>query len=196
MADKENVSIVLLKQVPPSLKLPRLKIENVLSSIQKRGFEILEPRWVAISEKEANLLYPSSNEWLEVVGNKVLTNCQEGAIDPIKKFGTSNTIDLGLIAKKWITEYLTSMPLLALEITGKNGDTIQSFRDSLGGTDPSKAAEGTLRYEFRIPGESGVESVRKKRMLLNTAHASDSPKEAKREKGILWEAMVWNPEYE
>ena len=60
---------------------------------------------------------------------------------------------------------------LALIYEGE--DAVQKIRDVLGPTDPSKAPSGTIRREFGSD------------VMVNTAHASDSPENAKREMGIL-----------
>lgn len=52
-------------------------------------------------------------------------------------------------------------------------DAVQKIRTILGPTDPSKAPSGTIRREF---GQS---------MMINAAHASDSPENAKREMDII-----------
>lgn len=52
-------------------------------------------------------------------------------------------------------------------------DAVQKIRTILGPTDPSKAPSGTIRREF---GQT---------MMINAAHASDSPENAKREMDII-----------
>ena len=52
-------------------------------------------------------------------------------------------------------------------------DAVKKIRNVLGATDPSKAAPSTVRKEFG------------KDVLVNTAHASDSPENAVREMGII-----------
>ncbi len=52
-------------------------------------------------------------------------------------------------------------------------DAVKKIRDVLGPTDPTKAPAGTVRREF---GSN---------VMVNTAHASDSPDNAKREMGIV-----------
>ncbi|MDC7233110.1 MAG: nucleoside-diphosphate kinase [Spirochaetales bacterium] len=52
-------------------------------------------------------------------------------------------------------------------------DAVQKIRDVLGPTDPTKAPGGTIRREF---GHD---------VMVNTAHASDSPENAEREMGIV-----------
>lgn len=52
-------------------------------------------------------------------------------------------------------------------------DAVKKIRNVLGPTDPTKAPAGTVRREF---GSN---------VMVNTAHASDSPENAKREMGIV-----------
>ncbi len=52
-------------------------------------------------------------------------------------------------------------------------DAVRKIREVLGPTDPKKAGPGTIRREF---GQS---------VMVNAAHASDSPENAKREIGIV-----------
>ena len=52
-------------------------------------------------------------------------------------------------------------------------DAVKKIREVLGPTDPSKAPPGTIRAEF---GSN---------IMVNAAHASDSPKSAEREMGII-----------
>lgn len=52
-------------------------------------------------------------------------------------------------------------------------DAVRKIREVLGPTDPSKAPTGTIRREF---GQS---------VMINAAHASDSPENAKREMDII-----------
>ena len=52
-------------------------------------------------------------------------------------------------------------------------DAVRKIREVLGPTDPSKAPPGTIRREF---GST---------IMVNAAHASDSPENAAREMGIV-----------
>lgn len=52
-------------------------------------------------------------------------------------------------------------------------DAVAKIRDVLGPTDPSKAPPGSIRREF---GQT---------IMVNAAHASDSPESAQREFGIV-----------
>ena len=66
-----------------------------------------------------------------------------------------------------VKEFMGSTPVIALVLEGDN--VVAHIRDILGVTDSKKAAPGTLRNEF------GVD------VMVNVAHASDSPETAKNE---------------
>jgi nucleoside-diphosphate kinase len=74
-----------------------------------------------------------------------------------------------------LTDFMSSGPcvLLALEAP----DAIRKWRDTMGPTDPSKAASGTLRRDF---GES---------IGRNATHGSDAPETAAFELGYFFRGM-------
>ena len=74
-----------------------------------------------------------------------------------------------------LTSFMSSGPcvLLALEAP----DAIRKWRDTMGPTDPSKAAPGTLRRDF---GES---------IGRNATHGSDAPETAAFELGYFFRGM-------
>ena len=74
-----------------------------------------------------------------------------------------------------LTEFMSSGPcvLLALEAP----DAIRKWRDTMGPTDPAKAAPGTLRRDF---GES---------IGRNATHGSDAPETASFELGYFFRGM-------
>ncbi|QKI88766.1 nucleoside-diphosphate kinase [Thiomicrorhabdus xiamenensis] len=66
-----------------------------------------------------------------------------------------------------LIEYMISAPVIVQVLEGEGA--IAKNREIMGATDPSKAAEGTIRADFAL-------SVRE-----NSAHGSDSPESAARE---------------
>jgi len=61
----------------------------------------------------------------------------------------------------------------SIAIVYQGVDAVRKIRDVLGPTDPAKAPPGSIRREF---GQT---------IMVNAAHASDSPENAKREMGIV-----------
>ena len=65
------------------------------------------------------------------------------------------------------------MPWSGLALVYEGEHAVSKIRDVLGPTDPSQAPGGTVRREFGSD------------VMVNTAHASDSPENARREMAIL-----------
>ena len=63
-----------------------------------------------------------------------------------------------------LTEFMSSGPCVVMVLEGKNA--ISRVRETMGATDPEKAAEGTIRKDFA----SNIER--------NIVHGSDSPESA------------------
>lgn len=73
---------------------------------------------------------------------------------------------------KPLVEYITSGPVVAMVIEGK--DAVSAAREMMGATNPLKAAQGTIR------GTYGIDIGR------NVIHGSDSPESARREISIFF----------
>ena len=73
-----------------------------------------------------------------------------------------------------IEKFMSSVPVIALALEGDN--IIATMRDMLGVTDSRKAAPGTLRATFG------------KDVMINVAHASDSPEAAAKEVARFFKA--------
>ena len=74
-----------------------------------------------------------------------------------------------------LTEFMSSGPCVLLALEGP--DAIRKWRDTMGPTDPSKAAPGSLRRDF---GES---------IGRNATHGSDAPETAAFELGYFFRGL-------
>ena len=72
-----------------------------------------------------------------------------------------------------LVEYITSSPIVAAVFEGTNA--VSAVRASVGSTDPSAAAPGSIRADF------GLERGR------NLVHASDSPESGVRESALFFQ---------
>ena len=80
-----------------------------------------------------------------------------------------------------LVEYITSSPIIAAVFEGDSATG--AVRNSVGATNPSQAAAGTIRGDF------GLEVGR------NLVHASDSPESGEREVGLFFSAaelVAWS----
>lgn len=74
-----------------------------------------------------------------------------------------------------LCQSISAGPVLAQVLQGENA--IQRYRDLMGATNPSEAAEGTLRKEFGVSvGE-------------NTVHGSDAPETASKEISFFFSGL-------
>ena len=71
-----------------------------------------------------------------------------------------------------LAEFMTSRPIIAMAVEGKNA--VELVRDTVGATDPQKAAPGTIRGDF------GLDIGR------NLVHGADSLEAAERELGVFF----------
>ena len=71
-----------------------------------------------------------------------------------------------------LVDFMSSGPCVPIVVEGEN--VIEGIRKLIGATDPSKAAEGTIRKDF-------AQSITK-----NSVHASDGPETAKGEIGFFF----------
>jgi nucleoside-diphosphate kinase len=74
-----------------------------------------------------------------------------------------------------LTDFMSSGPCILMALEAPNA--IQKWRDTMGATDPAKAAAGTLRKDF---GES---------IGRNATHGSDAPETAAFELGYFFRGM-------
>lgn len=73
-----------------------------------------------------------------------------------------------------LVEYITSAPVIAAVFEGPGA--VQAVRNTVGATNPTEAAPGSIRAEF------GIERGR------NLVHASDSPASGERETALFFAA--------
>ena len=83
-----------------------------------------------------------------------------------------------------LEKFMMELPVLAAVIEGD--DAINRVREITGATDPSKAANGTIRGD--LSGDSGERADREGRAIRNLVHASGNAAEA------ATEIRLWFPE--
>jgi len=76
-----------------------------------------------------------------------------------------------------LEKFMTEAPVLAFVLEGENA--IKRTREITGATDPSKAANGTIRGD--LSDDSGEKADREGRAIRNLVHASGTSEEAEKE---------------
>ncbi|MBL9135595.1 MAG: nucleoside-diphosphate kinase [Verrucomicrobiales bacterium] len=192
---KPERTLVLIK--PDNFRFPSGRPGNVIDFFSRTGLYIVSIKVHRMSVAEAVDFYGPVREILrtklkEMVGNRA-AKALEGEFgfsltsDTVNQLGDllgpsfgDNQFDnivrfmSGGVPSQCPAERMTepgSEKCIALVYEGP--DAVRKIRDVLGPTDPSKAPPGSIRREF---GSS---------IMVNAAHASDSPENAKREMGII-----------
>jgi nucleoside diphosphate kinase len=193
--EKPERTLVLIK--PDNFRFPTGRPGNVIDFFSRTGLYIVAIKVQRMSTAEAMEFYGPVREILrtkldEVVGNKAkaliekelgfrIPPAEERALGKLlgplsgdQQFENIVKFMSGHAPSECSPDLLNqpgTEKCIALVYEGH--EAIRKIRDVLGPTDPSKAPPGSIRREF---GST---------IMVNAAHASDSPENAKREMGII-----------
>jgi nucleoside diphosphate kinase len=188
-------TLVLIK--PDNFRFPNARPGGVIDLFSRTGLYMIACKVHRMSVAEAEEFY---GPVLEVLQDKLRGRIGERSRQILEKeLGFPLTLDveqklgdfLGPIAGRhnWeqIVEFMSGLrpsdcdadrrrepgSEKCIAICYQGVDAVRKIREVLGPTDPSKAPPGTIRREF---GST---------IMVNAAHASDSPENAQREMGIV-----------
>jgi nucleoside diphosphate kinase len=134
--------------------------------LRNKFVEVMTSRAPAVIEKEFGFKVPSSDQ--QKLGELLGPLAGDQQFENIVKFMSGRApseCDPGLVSVPGTEK------CIALVYEGV--EAVRKIREVLGPTDPSKAPPGSIRREF---GQT---------VMVNAAHASDSPENAQREMGIV-----------
>jgi len=176
-AIKQEKTLALVK--PDGVK--RGLVGEVIKRIERRGLKVIALKMVWAGKDHIHKHLPTSEEWMERLGNKTLKTFAEYGIDAVTAQGTDNPKEIGQMVKGALVEYLTSGPVVAMVVQGIHA--IDMVRKLAGNTLPVFAEMGTIRGDYSVdsPSVANVE----RRAIHNIMHASETPEEAANEIG-LW----------
>lgn len=183
---KQEKTLVLVK--PDGVK--RGLVGEVIKRIERRGLKVIALKMVWAGRDRAEKHLPTSEEWMERLGQKTLKTFAEYGIDALEAQGTADPKEIGKMVKGALIEYLTSGPVVVMVVQGIHA--IDMVRKLAGHTLPVFAEMGTIRGDFSVdsPSVANVE----RRAIHNIMHASENPEEAANEIG-LWFAKEEIHEY-
>lgn len=157
-------------------------VGEILTRFERLGLQVVGGKMITVTEELANKHYPvEREEFIKGMGNKTLENYEEQGIDPNKDFDDVDPKSIGLAIQKWLVDFITAGPVLALVLEGPHA--VALVRKHVGHTLPFKAAPGTIRGDYSF--DSSALANIDKRPLVNLMHASGDPEEAAFEIG-LW----------
>ncbi|MFH1590038.1 MAG: nucleoside-diphosphate kinase [archaeon] len=164
----EERSLVLLK--PDAVQ--RGIIGEIITRFERCGLKIIAMKMVYPNEKLAGEHYIADEEWLTTVGKK-----QKASYAKKGKTINKSEREIGLQIRKYLINYLTMSPIVALVIEGHN--SIEHIRKLVGTTSPQDAVPGSIRGDYSFDTYQLADSS--KRPIQNLIHASGEVKDAKRE---------------
>ena len=146
---------------------------KIISRFEEDGLKIVGVKIKKVETKFAEKHYTTSDAQIMGMGNKTL---ESGGRERAQKlFNSTDPKEIGMILRKWLIEFITSTPVIAIVLEGE--DAIKKVRKITGHTDPSKAEKGTIRGDL---GEDAITKANEeRRATYNLVHASGSPEEAK-----------------
>lgn len=185
-----QTTLVLLK--PDNFRAASLRIGNIVDLFSRSGLKIVAIRILRMSREQAQEFYGPVRDALrrrsgaEIAGplDSVISNAYGVTVaDPLRQ----SLIDelgnrLGDVRFDRLLDYITGADHNASTNAGGENcfalvyqgvSAIRKIRHLLGSTDPRTAEPGSVRYEFGSD------------VMANAAHASDTPKSAIRELGII-----------
>ena len=165
----------------------RSLVGEIITRYEKSGLKIIAAKMVQPTLDIANKHYPvDRTEFIDGMGQKSLENYKEQGLDPEKEFGTSDPHKIGLEIQKWLADFITSGPVIALVLEGPHA--VELVRKIRGHTLPIKAEPGTITGDYSF--DSSILANEQKRPLRNLVHASGSIEEAE------FEINLWFTESE
>lgn len=171
-------TVVLIK--PDGVK--RGLIGEIIKRLEQTGLKLVAAKMVAPQEEQFLKHYNSqSPERLKLWGEKTLKTFTKFGKDAKKDLGTDDPRELGIMVNKWLMDYITSGPVLAMLWEGKHA--VQNTMNIAGPTMPVDAPAGTIRGDFST--DSAAYANSEKRGVMNLVHVSTSIEEANFEKS-LW----------
>lgn len=171
-------TVVLIK--PDGMK--RGLIGEIIHRFERQGLKLVACKLVKPDKEHFEKHYNSSDtKRLKLWGEKTLKNYTEFGKDAKKDLGTDDTLELGKLVSKWLMDYVTSGPVLAMLWEGKHA--VQNVINLAGPTMPVNAPAGTIRGDFST--DSAAYANSEKRGVMNLVHVSTSIEEANFEKS-LW----------
>ena len=166
-------TLVLIK--PDAFK-KRLTGE-IIARFEMVGLKLEKMKLIKPTKEILERHYPDDEEWLKSIGEKTIKTYQKYNLHLIDDLGTDDGLEIGTTIRKWLIQYVTSGPVVAIVISGNHA--IEVVRKLVGNTVPIFAELGTIRGDYSI--DSPDLADKEKRSIQNLVHASGNKQEAKKE---------------
>lgn len=157
-------------------------VGDVLTRFERSGLKIAGLKMFVPDKELGNKHYPKDRrEFVEGLGKRTLSSYGENDLDVKKQFGDKDAHGIGLEVQKWLVDFLSSGPVVAIVLESPHA--ISVARKIVGHTIPAEAAPGTIRGDYSF--DSPYFANKSNRTIRNLIHASGNKEEAEFEIG-LW----------
>lgn len=165
---------------------------EVIQRLERVGLKLIALEFLAATEDMGDKHYASSEENLKRFGSNTLREYMKKGIDPKKKFGTDDPLELGKMIKRWNVELITRGPVLAMVWEGP--DAVAIVRKLAGATAPKEAVPGSIRGDFSWDNfEVANDELRS---VYNIVHVSGNEEEAEFEINLWFSKEELFSDYE
>lgn len=175
MANHPREEITFLMVKPDAVK--RGLTGEIIRRIERVGLKVISLRMIRPSVRQVDDHYPKDPKWITRLGEKTLATYEKYGYDAKKELGTDQAARIGPMVRRWLVDFMTSGPVVALAIKGVHAVTM--VRKLAGHTMPSEAELGTIRGDFSV--DSAAAANRDQRAVFNLVHASETQDEARHE---------------
>lgn len=157
-------------------------VGEIITRFERVGIKIVGAKMFIPSTELMEQHYPSDRkEFIEGMGQKTLDNYKASGKDAKEMLGTDDAHEIGLVIQKWLRDYMSAGPVLAMVLEGPH--VIELVRKLRGHTLPIMAAPGTISGDYSF--DSSALANEAMRPIKNLVHASGNAEEAAFEIG-LW----------
>ncbi len=171
-------TFVLIK--PDGVK--RGLIGELIHRFERMGLKFVAMKMTLPAEDLLTKHYRSGDlQTLKRWGEKTLKTYTKYGKNAKKELGTDDPLELGKMVKKWLFDYVSSGPVVAMILEGRHA--VENVISMAGSTMPVQAAAGTIRGDYST--DSAAYANDEKRGVMNLIHVSASLEEANFEK-TLW----------
>jgi nucleoside-diphosphate kinase len=160
-------------------------VGEIVSRFEKVGLKIVGAKMFKPDKDLGNKHYPKERkEWVEGLGGNTLRSYKEQGLDVKEQFKTDDPYEIGLAVHKWLVDFISSGPVLALVMEGPHA--IGVIRKIVGATTPETAPPGTIRGDYSFDSPAAANAGQ--RPIRNLIHASGNKEEAEFEINLWFKA--------
>lgn len=170
---REELTFLMIK--PDGVR--RGLLGEIVKRVERAGLKVVGLKMIKPTRREIDNHYPKSKGWVHRLGEKTLATYAKFGFDAQKELGTDNPKKIGPMVRRWLVDFMSSAPLVAVAVKGIHAITM--VRKMAGPTMPSDAPLGTIRGDFSV--DSAAAANRDRRAVYNIVHVSETEEEARHE---------------